>query len=164
MRRLIGFDQLVAILTIPISIFLMVIEYRAPRATFVQAVGPHVWPLYILGLLVIMAVALFVQAVRNKKQPSAPADPFPVPRSMAKWYEEPWMAPALLILGLILYAVLLDALGFILSTFLLIIYLARLLEGGHWLRNILTGAVFSVGVYLLFVKVLNTSLPAGLLG
>ena len=74
------------------------------------------------------------------------------------------MVTFLILLALFIYAVILEPVGFIICTSLLVIYQARVLERGRWIRNIVIGLVFSIGVYFIFVKVLNVMLPAGVLG
>jgi putative tricarboxylic transport membrane protein len=70
----------------------------------------------------------------------------------------------LVLAGLIVYGFILVPVGFILATTLLIIYEARLLQPGKWVRNAGVGFGMGAGVYLIFVKLLNVMLPAGILG
>jgi putative tricarboxylic transport membrane protein len=163
MKRSISFDHLVAILTVPIAIFLIIVEYEMPRPNIPQAIGPHVWPIGLLSLLILSAIILFFDALSNKRKALPPTDLSPTKTDM-NWFRRPQMATVLILFGLLLYTVFLQSVGFIICTSLLVIYQARILERGRWVRNILIAAAFSVGVYFIFVKVLNVMLPAGVLG
>ena len=163
MKHSISFDHLVAILAIPIAIFLIIVEYETPRATIPQAIGPHVWPIGLLGLLIVSAIVLFFHATYAKRK-SLPSIVLSSTQTGVKWYKRPQMAVVMVLLGLVLYALFLQSVGFIICTFLLVIYQARVLQPGRWVRNIVIGAIFSVSVYFIFVKILNVMLPSGLLG
>jgi putative tricarboxylic transport membrane protein len=163
MKRSVSFDHSVAIMTIPIAILLIIVEYKTPRATIPQAIGPHVWPIGLLCLLIVSAILLFSHATSQKRKALPLAD-LSSTKTGVKWYRRPQMASVMMLLGLFLYTVFLRSAGFIICTSLLVIYEARVMERGRWGRNIIIGVVFSVGVYFIFVKVLNVMLPAGLLG
>ena len=70
---------------------------------------------------------------------------------------------ALIILGLLIYAVILIPVGFIISTTILILWQAQMFERGKWIRNLVVSIVFSCVVYYLFAHVLEVMLPTGIL-
>jgi len=157
------FDPLVALVSIPIAVFLIIVELETPKANIPQAVGPEVMPIGILLLLIVNALALFVQTVYGKGKPPAAAAPTAAGASSESWVKK-YKAVLLVLLGLIVYGFILVPIGFVLATTFLIIYEARLLQRGKWIRNAAVGFGVSVGVYLIFVKLLNVMLPAGILG
>lgn len=65
--------------------------------------------------------------------------------------------------ALIIYGLIFEWLGFILSTFLLVIFLFRLLESKKWGEVLFTAGAISVAVYVVFGVLLKSSLPNGLL-
>ncbi|MBP1730713.1 MAG: tripartite tricarboxylate transporter TctB family protein [Deltaproteobacteria bacterium] len=67
------------------------------------------------------------------------------------------------VLSLFFYVAILEALGFILTTFLLFIFLLKGIERKGWRLSLLTSAVVTVCCYLLFEFWLETQLPQGLL-
>jgi len=167
MKNIFNFNRLVAVLTIPIAMFLIVLAYRAPRPNVPQIVGPHVWPISILGLMIICAIFLFLQTIRKKEGPS-PCAAAPVsdtdPDVDLKWYRKPEMTAVLTIAGLLVYAFLLGTFGFLICTILLVVYQTRVIQKGHWARNIITAVIFSLAVYFGMTKLLMVNLPPGLLG
>lgn len=157
------FDPLLALVSIPVAVFLIFVELETPKANIPQAVGPEVMPIGILLLLVVNAFVLFVQTVYGKGKPPAAAAPIAAGASSESWVKK-YQAVLLVLAGLIFYGLILVPIGFILATTFLIIYEARLLQPGKWFRNAGVGIGVSVGVYLVFVKLLNVMLPAGILG
>ncbi len=157
------FDPLLALVSIPVAVFLIFVEVETPKANIPQAVGPEVMPIGILLLLIVNAFALFFQTVYGKGKPSSAAPPTAAEPSSEPWFKK-YRAVLLVLAGLILYGLILVPIGFILATTFLIIYEARLLQPGKWVRNVMAGFGVSVGVYLIFVKLLSVMLPAGLLG
>ncbi len=65
--------------------------------------------------------------------------------------------------AVIAYILLLQPVGYLLCTFLLMAFLLQVLERGHWGRRALGAAVTSFASYVLFAKVLQVNLPKGLL-
>jgi putative tricarboxylic transport membrane protein len=67
------------------------------------------------------------------------------------------------VMAVIAYILLLQPVGYLLCTFLLMAFLLQVLERGHWTARTLGAAVTSLASYLLFAKALQVSLPKGLL-
>lgn len=157
------FDPLLALLSIPIAIFLIFVELETPKANIPQAVGPEVMPIGILVLLIVNAFILFIQAVYGKGKPLSSVAPEAEAHSSGSWLKK-YQGVLLVLAGLVIYGFILVPIGFILATTFLIIYEARLLQSGKWIRNAVVGLGVGIGVYLIFVKLLNVMLPAGILG
>lgn len=68
------------------------------------------------------------------------------------------------VLILIAYAFLLEPLGFIIDSFLLIIFLTRYMGSQTWKRSLLCGVLSSILSYLLFETWLKAQLPRGIFG
>jgi hypothetical protein len=157
------FDPMVALLTIPIALFLIIVQLETPKANIPQAVGPEVMPIAVLVLLMVNGVFLFIRSTSAKKKQasSVGADPSgPSPQADQQKYR----GVILVLLGLIVYGFVLVPAGFILATAFLIIFEARVLQPGRWVRNVVVGVGFSTLVYFTFVKLLSVMLPAGILG
>ncbi len=162
MKHWIKFDDWVVISTILGGIFLIIVAYKEPTPDIPQQMGPHVWPILVLTLLIVCAVFIFFQSRSGKQESLSSPDLSAMDRN-AKWYRKPEMSGVLTILGLVFYGVFLDSLGFIICTSLLAIYQARVLERGRWVRNIVSSVLFSVAIYFSFGKLLMVRLPPGLL-
>ena len=163
MKDLLTFDRLVVILTIPIAVFLIIVAYEAPRPRMPQAIGPHVWPIGILGDKIVCAIFLYLQTIREKRK-SLPSPAVSSPDIDRKWYGKPAISGALTIVGLLVYAAFLQSVGFIICTTLLVIYQARVIQRGRWVRNIVSAVIFSFAIYFSFDRLLMVGFPPGLFG
>jgi hypothetical protein len=108
-------------------------------------IGPHVWPVCILILLIACAVPLLWRPAGETEEA-----PLASPASSAgaagepSWYARPAMAALLTLAGLVVYTLLLETLGFLLCTILLVLYQTRVIQRNHWVRNVVTAVIFSV--------------------
>lgn len=67
-------------------------------------------------------------------------------------------------LGLFIYTFFLDVVGFLICTFLLILFFIRFVGSENWLKSIVGAILTSILCYLLFDKWLQANLPRGILG
>jgi putative tricarboxylic transport membrane protein len=80
-----------------------------------------------------------------------------------------WRTPAFLLVALIVYAVVLKytVVGYVLSTVAFVLVAARLMSTRPLreviVRDLLTAVGLSVGIYLVFTRLLGIVLPAGVL-
>ncbi|AHF69227.1 MULTISPECIES: tripartite tricarboxylate transporter TctB family protein [Pseudomonas] len=138
-----------ALLLVCAGLTLMAWPYQAPFSY--EPVGPRAFPLLMLGL---MGLALLYLLFR----------PTPIVHSED---EPPLDRETLIKIGtcialLLVFAGLFEPLGFILSSILIGIPMARL-YGGRWVPGIVVVTLMSVGLYLLFDKAMDVPLPLGLL-
>lgn len=134
-----------------------------PRPLIPQDVGPEVFPYLIAGALVVLGALLAVGPLlgrlvgwRPRPRPSeAELEPAP-----------DWAAIVLVLVGLALYTVLYERLGFILSTMLFMAIEIAVLETdrARWIWAAPVVVLLPMLLYLLFVKLLGVTLPGGMLG
>jgi putative tricarboxylic transport membrane protein len=67
----------------------------------------------------------------------------------------------MLCISLFVYTFAVNRLGFILSTFLFVLFVLRLVEAKKWWRVLLEATLITAGNYLVFVVWLGLSLPVG---
>ncbi len=117
--------------------------------------GPGFFPL--LTSLVILGLSLAV-LIRSLLQgrPRMTGIGAELLKSLVK------VSPVLILL--FLYAVLLDTLGFLIVTFLLIFLLLEVIYRQKWWVGLITALAGSLGSYLIFQVWLQSQLPKGLLG
>ena len=116
-----------------------------------EPVGPRDFPLLMLAL---MGLGLVYMIVRPSPVVHSEDDP--------KLDRETLTKIGLCIVLLLIFAGTFEPLGFILSSILVGIPLARL-YGGRWLPSSVIISLVSVGLYLLFDKAMDVPLPLGLL-
>jgi putative tricarboxylic transport membrane protein len=138
-----------ALLLACVGLALMAWPYQA--AFSYEPVGPRAFPLLMLGL---MGLGLMYMLFR----------PTPLVHSEEN---PPLDRPTLIKIAtctvlLLIFAGLFEPLGFILSSILIGIPMARL-YGGRWKLSVVVVTLISVGLYLLFDKAMDVPLPLGLL-
>jgi len=81
------------------------------------------------------------------------------------WYSKERRKSLLIILGLLFaYALILEFLGFLLGTFILLLMLFRLVEQQKWVVAVGGSAIASIVSYAVFQVWLKTQLPRGIFG
>jgi putative tricarboxylic transport membrane protein len=119
--------------------------------------GPTLAPIVVTGMWVVVASWYLLDAVRKRI-----TGPDRIERKA-------WRSPALLLVALICYSVVLKytVLGYVLATVAFVLVSARLLSSRPWreviVRDVATAVCLSVGIYLLFTRLLGIVLPAGVL-
>ncbi|MDB6143945.1 MAG: hypothetical protein JWP80_2989 [Pseudomonas sp.] len=132
-----------------VGLTLMAWPYQA--AFSYEPVGPRAFPLLMLGLMILGLLYLLIR-----------------PTAIVHSEDEPPLdRPTLIKIGLctlllLMFAGLFEPLGFILSSILIGIPMARL-YGGRWLPSVVIVSLMSIGLYLLFDKAMDVPLPLGLL-
>ena len=132
-----------------IGLALMAWPYQA--AFSYEPVGPRAFPLLMLGL---MGLGLLYMVIRPTPIVHSDDDP--------RLDRETLNKIGICVVLLLIFAGLFEPLGFILSSILIGIPMARL-YGGRWGPSIIVTTLMSIGLYLLFDKLMDVPLPLGLL-
>jgi putative tricarboxylic transport membrane protein len=121
----------------------------------VHSPGTGFMPFYTGVTMCVFSVFIFIEATRAR-------------RDGLRW-ENPlkgtlWEKPIIALAALVAYALLMDRLGFLLATALLIGFLLRGIHPQKWIVVILGAILTSIIMYLVFQVWLKTQLPAGIFG
>jgi putative tricarboxylic transport membrane protein len=119
----------------------------------VHAPGAGFLPFYAAILLGVLAVVSLVQDLREKTGPASEL-----------WGGVRWGKWIAMVAALFIYVALLERLGFMLATFLLMLVLFRLLEPYRWTTVLLFSLLTMGSAYVFFVVLLDSRLPVGPLG
>ena len=127
-------------------------------------------PLVLAGLL-LFAAASVLEALRARTASAPPSRPaLPPSRLLALWRtsrrasDRRWEPAALIAAGTVLDVALMEWAGFVLASTALFWLTARAFDRQHPGRDALFAFGVSAAAYLLFVRVLNVTLPAGFIG
>jgi putative tricarboxylic transport membrane protein len=137
------------LLLVCVGLALMAWPYQA--AFSYEPVGPRAFPLLMLGL---MGAALLYMVFRPAPIKHSEDEPPLDCETLTKI--------AICVALLLVFAGLFEPLGFILSSILIGIPMARL-YGGRWMPSIVVTTLMAIGLYLLFDRVMDVPLPLGLL-
>jgi len=118
--------------------------------------GPGFFP-FVMGIgLTIGSLALVMKYALTKEIYSG------FPRTL--WRGLKWTKVIYSCLALLFYAFLLESIGYLLSTFVLMMFLFRVIGRQSYVVTILGGVIVSFSSYLLFKVWLQVQLPLGFLG
>ena len=137
------------LLLVCVGLALMAWPYQA--AFSYEPVGPRAFPLLMLGLMGLGLIYMIVRptpVVHSEEDPQLDRDTL--------------LKIEVCVVLLLIFAGTFEPLGFILSSILIGIPMARL-YGGRWMPSVVIISVMSVGLYLLFDKAMDVPLPLGLL-
>jgi putative tricarboxylic transport membrane protein len=110
---------------------------------------PGFFPFVSATVLIILSLILLIEAFRGTSSGIAP-------------FGQLWR-PVLLILGLLFYSIVLDPLGYVISTVMLSAVVLRVLDARTWWKIAAVSLVLSIGTYILFDRFLGVTLPHGIL-
>ena len=116
-----------------------------------EPVGPRAFPLLLLLLITAALLYLLCKPLSRQKAQEEPALDRHVSRKIV-----------LCVAALLVYSALFEVMGFILSSVLFAVAMARL-YGASWLQSGIGGGLIAVGLYLLFDYGLDVPLPLGML-
>lgn len=118
--------------------------------------GPGMMPVLLGVFLAGLSATLWIVS-RRRAQPAVASGPGP-------WSGARWRAVLSTLVVLLIYAAVLDTLGYVVATFLLLIVLLRVLEPPRWAVTVLTAAVVTAASHVLFVRLLDVQLPRAVWG
>ena len=116
-------------------------------------VGPQVFPYFAAAALAFLGLCFIVQALRHGSEKLA-----------ADTEHTEWASLTLIIAGFAIEIALIKPLGFILASSLLFLCVSFGFGSRHHVRDVIVALALSTAAYLVFTKLLNLQLPAGILG
>lgn len=147
-------DSLMGLVIAVLGIIYLLLTLNLPAAAMGGANAPKMFPLMIAIILTILGITfLFKSGLSNLK---VAVDNFV--KSFAK-DKETNITIMITCFGSIAYALLFKRLGYVISTFLFLELLLYLTRKEKWISNMIIALVFSVGVYVVFSKMLGVTLP-----
>ncbi len=140
-------DRIAAVAFLAVGSLFMAESLRLSKSAYGSAVGPNVFP-FLLGLVLALLSIKLLFETRGYKD-SAGEKP---PRQYKKFL--------IIFVAAILYAALLETIGYVIMTFLfLVVGFQTMAKGALW-KSVVIAAGFSLGVYGLYVKLLQGTLPS----
>jgi len=140
------FDRIAAIIFLITGITFMIESRNISSTAYGSVVGPNVFP-FILGcILCVLSCRLFYETFKYKEKEA---------ESIQFNYKQFFIV----LISTILYALLLEKIGFIISSFLFLIVCFQTMERGNWIKSISISLGYSFIIYFVFVDVLKGTLP-----
>jgi putative tricarboxylic transport membrane protein len=131
------------------------ILFEASRLGFGSIRVPQTgfFPSVLATLLLFFSIALLVQTRRQARSESR----------AQSIKSKAWIRLSITVAAMLGFALVLEKLGFLLSTFIVMLLLLRVIEPQKWSRVIAVALVTALVSYFLFARLLNIPLPAGVL-
>jgi len=114
------------------------------------APGAGFFPLWLGILLAVLSVALLLKSTRYVSDPSH-ASLFPTGKAI--------FSVSAVVLGLAVYIVLMELIGFLFNTFIFVAYLMKIVERESWKLTLIVAILTTAGLYIVFQVLLGISLP-----
>jgi putative tricarboxylic transport membrane protein len=131
------------------SIYIAVESYRLGLGKWDEP-GPGYFPFGAALLFGCMAFVVFVRSLSIR----------PVSKTDAGQRYR-WQNVILVLIAMVLYTLLLDSIGFVLCTFLIVVFFVKIVALRRWTSSIMMALCMSIGAYLLFSFFLKAPLPKG---
>jgi len=146
------------------SMTFLIYTTRYPLETW-ESPGPAVFPLLLGGILLILASGQLIRAFLAPKIAGPAGEHDSTINGLKKFLHDNKGEAKVLSLTalLILYILMMQWIGFFVSTFLLLILSSRLMEAKDWGRPIALSLGVGIFCYLLFDVWLKLSFPRGIL-
>jgi putative tricarboxylic transport membrane protein len=120
--------------------------------------GPGFLPFSAGGLIGILAFWCLIQSMISKKSREGLDSSEDAEAALPK------IRLLLICLSLFAYTIAVSWLGFILSTFIFVLFIFYVVEPQRWWRIVIKAILITIGNYILFVFWLKVNLPKGILG
>lgn len=140
------FDRYSSIIYFVVGAAFMLFSRTISTSAYGSDVGPNIFPFGLGLILVLLSLRLFYETFRYPKNAKAAAS-----LDVKKF--------GILFVSAVLYAYFLENVGYVIGTFLFLLIGFQTLEKGKWLLSIAISALLSIGVYYVFVEILQGSLP-----
>lgn len=140
------FDRFTGIAFLLIGL-LFVIESRSiSQSAYGSSVGPDIFPTVLGIILILLSIRLLFETMKYERTEGT---------------KEPvqYVKFLIIFISAVVYAAVLEPLGYVISTFIFLLIAFQTMERGKWISSLLIAGVFSFGVYYFFAEFLGGSLP-----
>lgn len=142
----IKFDRIASVVFLAVGILFIIGSKHISSSSYGSVVGPDIFPLILGIILVLLSIRLFWETFLTRG-----------PRGKKEKLE---YKPFLIIFAAtLIYILTLETIGYVITTFLFLLVCFQTMERANILKSLIISALFSGGVYYLYVEVLKGTLP-----
>ncbi|PID57060.1 hypothetical protein CSB45_09085 [candidate division KSB3 bacterium] len=147
-------SKIISIVFLVIGVSYLILVFQLESASIGNPNAPKIFPGMVAVLMIGLSISLLAQEFRAGANTGGETGQSSRPDI------ENFVKIALVCICALLYALLFNRLGYVLSTTLFLEGVLAVFNGPkHWKQNTLIAVIFSVVVYILFFKLLNVYLP-----
>ncbi|WP_248930746.1 tripartite tricarboxylate transporter TctB family protein [Paenibacillus hamazuiensis] len=140
------FDRYAGIVFLALGALCISESLKISKGAYGSGVGPNTLPMALGIVLILLSIRLIYETFRYAKSEKAPAN-------------LDYKRFAIIFAAALLYAFFIEDLGYVITTFLFLFVGFQTMERGRVWSSLIIAAVFSFGVYYLYVDVLEGTLP-----
>ena len=140
------FDRFAGIIFLLIGLLFVIESQRISESSYGSEVGPDIFPIGLGSILILLSARLLYETFRYEAV---------IKNEESIKYKKFFI----IFISAVLYAALLEPLGYVITTFLFLVIAFQTMERGKWLQTLVIASAFSFGVYYLFAEFLGGSLP-----
>ncbi|MFJ7970236.1 tripartite tricarboxylate transporter TctB family protein [Psychrobacillus sp. NPDC096389] len=139
-------DRYVSIVLIIIGIFIVYESSKISSMALGSSVGPRTFPLGLGVLIILLSLRLLYESFKKEY----------VDIDNSSWNFKKFF---LFLALLIIYIVVFEKIGFVVSTFIFLFVAFQIMKKGKIIYSFLISFAFSFGIYYMYVEVLRGTLP-----
>jgi putative tricarboxylic transport membrane protein len=140
------FDTIAGCVFLVVGAFFAVGSLGISRSSYGSTVGPNVFPFGLGVILILLALIVIYQARRYADRPKEKRAP-------------DFRRFGLLFLATIVYVLVFESLGYVISTFIYLVFVFQVMERKKLFGSVGIAAFFSCFVYYVYVRVFQGTLP-----
>lgn len=144
------------IISIVLGLFYTITAMLLPRMAMGDKLGPKIFP-YVVGTVAIITGIALVLQDRNPAKKSKKAE-----FGFAK-HKSVWIRIALISIVGIIFGLVIDSVGYMISTAVFMFVVAILINKNRYVQNLIIALLFAIITYGVFAVALKLSLPRGFL-
>jgi putative tricarboxylic transport membrane protein len=141
------FDKYTSIAFFLIGIAFVWESQKISESSYGSNVGPDIFPMGLGIVMILLSIRLFYEVMKSRNEEQGEKS-------------RPDYKRFLFILGAAaLYAYFLEDIGYVIGTFVFLLFAFQVIKRGQWIVSLIISACFSYGIYYLFVHILEGTLP-----
>ena len=137
-----------------VGLFVTIVSVFSLKVGTLSNPAPGLFPFVAGAVLSLLSLAILIKAAFVKEIRSVGG----------LWRRSNWLGVLYAVGSLFVYSILLEWVGFVIMTALLLIFLFRAIKPQEWKMTVGLAVSSSIGFYLLFDRVLQVLLPKGIFG
>jgi len=149
-------EQISSLICLLFGLFIIMGSISSLKIGTLKDPGPGLFPLIAGIILSLFSVAILLSATFSKAGER---------RKISElWSGQNWMKTCYLIAALLVYSLMLELIGYLITTILLLIFMFKVLGGQNWKLAGAISIIVSAISYLLFGRILLVQFPEGFWG
>ena len=144
-------DLVLALTWMILGILVMLGAYKLGTGSF-RSPGPGMFPFFLGGILICASLPMFIYVLKDFRRQRK--------QEISIWRTVNFWKIAVIVIALLVYGIMLERLGFLLTAFLCLFFLFWIAGSKKLSRTLIFTIVTIILTYLLFVIALNVYMPS----